>query len=62
MAVLLGDPRFYGRLGFEAAGPLGLVYPPVGPDDPHFQARRLSSFGPSLRGEVRYCWEAPAGR
>ena len=61
MAVLLGNPEFYGRFGFEAAGPLGLVYRPVGQGDPHFQARRLSSFESSLRGEVRYCWEIATG-
>lgn len=61
MAVLLGDPLYYSRFGFEAAGPLGLVYRPVGPDDVHFQACRLRAYDPALRGEVRYCWEADDG-
>jgi putative acetyltransferase len=56
--VLLGAPAYYGRFGFEASGPLGISYPPVGPDNPHFQVRRLSGFDSSLRGEFTYCWEA----
>ena len=56
-AVLLGDPGYYGRFGFEPAGPLGLVYGPVGPDSCHFQLRRLSAFAHAPRGVVRYCWE-----
>jgi putative acetyltransferase len=58
LVLLLGDPRYYSRFGFEAAGRLGISYPPVGPDDPHFMARRLSSFADHLRGEFSYCWEA----
>jgi putative acetyltransferase len=55
-AVLLGDPEYYGRLGFERAGPLGLVYEALGPDSPYFQVRRLSSFPFAPCGVVRYCW------
>jgi predicted N-acetyltransferase YhbS len=33
-AVLLGEPGFYGRFGFQAAGPLGVVYETVGTDSP----------------------------
>jgi putative acetyltransferase len=57
LLVLLGDPGYYGRFGFEPAGPLGLSYPPVGADNPHFQARRLPAYDAALRGEFRYCWE-----
>lgn len=57
VAVLLGDPRYYGRFGFRAAGPLGLEYRAVGRDNPHFQACPLSSYDGSQRGDVRYCWE-----
>ena len=40
LVVLLGDPGYYRRFGFEAAGPrCRCVYPPVGPDDPHFMVR-----------------------
>lgn len=42
MVLLLGDPRFYQRFGFEPAGPLGISYRPVGRDNPHFQVRRLA--------------------
>jgi putative acetyltransferase len=57
LLVLLGDPAFYGRFGFEAAGPLGLSYPPAGAGNRHFQALRLSGSGAALRGEFSYCWE-----
>jgi len=57
LVALLGSPAYYGRFGFEPSGPLGIVYPPVGPDDPHFQVRRLSGYDPVLRGDVVYCWE-----
>lgn len=57
--LLLGNPRYYERFGFEPSGPLGIYYRPVGPGDPHFQLRRLHQFDPSTRGEFVYCWEAP---
>jgi len=56
--VLLGNPEYYGRFGFEAAGPIGLTYAPVPPELPHFQVCRLSRYTPSLRGTFTYCWEA----
>ncbi len=57
LLVLLGDPHYYRRFGFEPAGPLGLSYPPVGVDNPNFQARRLPGYSSKLRGEFSYCWE-----
>jgi putative acetyltransferase len=57
LLVLLGLPAFYGRFGFEPAGPLGLSYPPAGAGNPHFQARRLPGWSAALRGEFGYCWE-----
>jgi putative acetyltransferase len=60
MVLLLGNPGYYQRFGFEASGPPGIYYLPVGKDDPHFQVRRLSRFDPSLRGEFIFCWEDPA--
>ena len=57
LLVLLGDPAYYGRFGFEPAAPLGLSYPPVGPDNPHFQTRKLPGYAEALRGEFSYCWE-----
>jgi putative acetyltransferase len=44
LVLVLGDPGYYRRFGFEPAGAFGIVYPPVGPDDPHFQVRRFPSF------------------
>ena len=57
MVLVLGDPRFYKRFGFEPAGALGIYYGPLGRNDPHFQVRRLARFDASLRGEFTYCWE-----
>lgn len=57
LVLLLGSPTFYSRFGFEPAGPLGITYGGVDPADPAFQARRLSSYEPSLRGVYAYCWE-----
>ena len=57
MVVLLGDPAYYGRFGFEPAGQLGITYRPVGADNPHFQVRRLPEYDPSARGDFTYCWE-----
>lgn len=57
LVVLLGNPAYYGRFGFEPSGPLNISYPPVGVGNPHFQVRRLSAFDQSYSGEVTYCWE-----
>jgi putative acetyltransferase len=57
LLVLLGDPGYYERFGFEPAGPLDLTYAPVGVGNPHFQARRLPGYTAALRGEFNYCWE-----
>ena len=57
LLVLLGDPAYYGRFGFEPAGPLGLDYLPVGADNPHFQARRLAGYAAGFSGSFAYCWE-----
>ena len=60
LVVLLGEPAYYGRFGFEPAGPLGIEYPPVGAGHPAFQVRRLAAYDPSWRGAFTYCWELPA--
>ncbi len=57
LLVLLGDPAYYGRFGFEPAGQLGLSYAPVGAGNPHFQARPLRDDTTALRGVFSYCWE-----
>jgi len=49
-------------LGFLAERPdswrLLLRDPPVDPELPYFQIRRLSLYTPSLQGSFTYCWEA----
>jgi putative acetyltransferase len=59
LLLLLGNPVYYGRFGFERAAPLGIVYPPAGPDSEHFLARRLRRYDVTYRGTFRYCWELP---
>jgi putative acetyltransferase len=61
LVVLLGDPAFYGRFGFEPSGPLGISYLPVGEGNPHFQVRRLTAYDPSYHGRFTYCWEEKLG-
>jgi putative acetyltransferase len=57
LLVLLGDPAYYARFGFEPAGPLGLIYAPTGAGSSHFQARRLDTYDARMRGLFTYCWE-----
>ena len=57
LLVLLGSPAYYSRFGFEPSWPLDISYGPVGPNDPHFQVRRLSAYAPTIRGQFTYCWE-----
>lgn len=58
--VLLGNPAYYARFGFEAAASHGIHYPPVGVDNPHFMIRRFGTGGGVEPGGLfRYCWELP---
>jgi putative acetyltransferase len=57
LVVLLGLPAYYERFGFEASGPLGISYRPVGDGNPHFQVRRFAGYDSSYRGDFTYCWE-----
>lgn len=61
LLVLLGDPDYYRRFGFESSAALGINYGPVTPKSPHFQVRRLSAYTASFRGEYRYAWETGRG-
>jgi putative acetyltransferase len=51
--VLLGDPGYYARFGFQLAQPLGIL-----PTDPHwaehFQVRPLNAWDGSLHGTFHY--------
>jgi putative acetyltransferase len=57
LLVLLGNPAYYARFGFEPAGSLGLIYAPAEADSPHFQARRLNTYDTRVHGTFTYCWE-----
>jgi putative acetyltransferase len=57
LVVLLGSPAYYGRFGFEPAGPLGIIYRSVGAGNPDFQVRRFPNYDQSYRGDFTYCWE-----
>ncbi|MFF5074126.1 GNAT family N-acetyltransferase [Micromonospora olivasterospora] len=53
LVVLLGHPDYYPRFGFRPAVDLGVTPPrPWGPR--FFQARPLSAWRPSIRGEFAY--------
>ena len=54
VVFVLGEPRYYGRFGFQPAPVLGLRY--GGPEcDPYFMVAELRSRAlRGLRGEVRY--------
>ncbi|MEW6472178.1 MAG: N-acetyltransferase [Actinomycetota bacterium] len=49
LLVVLGEPAYYSRFGFEPSGPLGLSYPPAGANSPYFQVRRLTGYEPAYR-------------
>jgi putative acetyltransferase len=59
LAVLLGDPAFYGRFGFLPASSLGIEAPDPAWGD-YFQARPLAAYDDSWRG--RYTYAAPFDR
>jgi predicted N-acetyltransferase YhbS len=59
LVVVLGDPGYYGRFGFQPSGPLGIHYLPVGADNPHFQVLRLGKHHAACTGNYLYSWEAP---
>jgi putative acetyltransferase len=54
--LLLGDPAFYARFGFELTEPYG-IDPPVPEWRPAFQLCRLPAWDGTLRGDFHY---APA--
>jgi len=53
LVVLLGHIDYYPRFGFEPAAKLGIIASDETWGD-HFQARTLSTYDPSLRGEFVY--------
>jgi putative acetyltransferase len=53
LVVLLGHTDYYPRFGFRPAAELGIV-PPVAEWGPHFQARPLHAYDPSIRGDFAY--------
>jgi putative acetyltransferase len=50
LVLLLGDPAYYTRLGFEPAKPLGILAP--GEFGDAWMAARLRAYDPSIRGQV----------
>ena len=59
LVVVLGDPGYYGRFGFQPSGPLGIRYLPIGADSPHFQVLHLGEHPEGCTGNYVYSWEAP---
>lgn len=63
LAVVLGDPAYYERFGFEPAATLDISYGPVGAGHRHFMVHRLRPEVAAVGGEFSYCWELyPDGR
>jgi putative acetyltransferase len=55
LVVLEGDPRYYGRFGFEHATPNGISITLPGWAPPEAaQVLRLRNYDPGVRGHVRY--------
>lgn len=57
--VLIGDPEYYGRFGFDAAPTAGWSLP--GPVEPRRLLARLSGVALPERGELRALSTVPAG-
>jgi putative acetyltransferase len=53
LVTVLGDPAYYGRLGFEPAHRFG-VEPPGGVPEDHFRVRPLSGWSDRFQGRVVY--------
>jgi putative acetyltransferase len=57
IALLLGDPRYYCRFGFEASARYGISYGSVGANNPHFMVRAFSPVPVNKDLDYTYCWE-----
>lgn len=55
LVLVEGDPRFYGRFGFEPAAPHGIEFtlPSWAPEEAG-QVLRLTGYDPEMRGRVVY--------
>jgi putative acetyltransferase len=53
LVVLLGDPTYYRRFGFQPSTDHH-IQPPVAQWQPHFQARTLTAHDPAVRGTFSY--------
>jgi putative acetyltransferase len=50
LVLILGNPAYYGRFGFEPAAPLGLEAPATYGND--WMAAKLTAYDPAVRGRV----------
>ncbi len=57
MAVLLGDPGYYSRFGFQPSARYGITYRPAGANNPHFMVHAFSAVPVDLDLDYTYCWE-----
>ena len=53
LVVLLGDPGYYHRFGFQLSSEYQIT-PPQPEWHPHFQVRALTAYRPTLRGAFAY--------
>ena len=54
LVVVLGNPRYYTRLGFEPARPHGIEPPPPGVPDEVFLVKLLPGYDGRPRGQIVY--------
>jgi putative acetyltransferase len=54
VVFLEGDPGYYGRLGWRAAGPLGFRKPSIRIPDDAFQCVLLGAYEPDMTGTLVY--------
>ena len=57
IAVLLGDPVYYSRFGFQPSACYGITYTMAGPDNPHFMVRVFTTLSVDGGADFTYCWE-----
>ena len=53
LILIEGNPRYYGKFGFERSTRAG-IEPPPGVNGEYFMARTLTAHDPALRGQAIY--------
>lgn len=53
LILIEGNPRYYGKFGFERSTRAG-IDPPSGVNSEYFMARKLSAHNPAIKGQAVY--------